>query len=49
MKVRVLAAFLLGFLAYPGLFVPLGNLLFPSFMEWWIYVYADYLRLWPGF
>jgi hypothetical protein len=38
--------FVLGFLAYPLLFVPIGLWLFPEFMEWWIYTFAEYLRLW---
>jgi hypothetical protein len=35
----------LGFALYPMVFVPLGYVCCPSFMEWWIYRYADYLRL----
>lgn len=38
---------LLGFALYPLLFVPLCVKLFPAFLEWWVYVYADYLR-WVG-
>ncbi len=34
-----------GFALYPLAFVPLGLKLCPGFMEWWIQVYADYLRL----
>lgn len=48
-KIRGLIWFVLGFAAYPALFVPLGNILAPEFMEWWVFKYADYLRLWPGF
>lgn len=36
---------LLGFVLYPLVFVPLGIKLFPGFMDWWIQVYAHYLRL----
>jgi len=35
-----------GFLLYPLLFVPLGAMFFPDFMEKLVLVYADYLRIW---
>jgi hypothetical protein len=41
--------FTMGFLAYPLLFVPLGALFFPEFMEKLVDVYAVYLRQVWGF
>lgn len=36
----------LGFALYPLLFVPVAVKFFPAFLEWWIYTYAEYLRMW---
>ena len=36
----------LGFALYPALFVPVCLKFFPSFLEWWVVTYAEYLRLW---
>lgn len=46
-KVMKLAGlFVLGFAAYPLLFVPICIHFAPNFLEWWIYTYAEYLRMW---
>jgi len=39
-------AFLLGFVAYPALFVPMMNLWFPRALDVWVQWYAEYLRVW---
>jgi hypothetical protein len=43
---KFVLVFVLGFLAYPGLFVPIGAKFTPEAMNWWIKTYAEYLRLW---
>jgi len=46
-KLKGVAIFVLGFLAYPGLFVPL-MLKFASedAIETWLVMFAEYLRIW---
>jgi hypothetical protein len=42
----VLSLLFVGFWLYPLLFVPLVGKLFPDFLDRWIEMYAEYLRLW---
>jgi len=44
---KYLFVLFLGFLLYPGLFLPLAlKLGSNNFLDWYIRVYAEYLRLW---
>lgn len=44
----IVIIFLLGFVAYPAIFVPVMLKFFPDAMHTWVRLYADYLR-WLGF
>lgn len=47
--ISMISLLVLGFLAYPALFVPLMHKYCPQVMDSWIQLYAEYLKVFWGF